>query len=127
MRLLTDTLVWGIFPEENGYLLGLYGPTGVPRRLRTKSVILAPGAYDRPYPFPGWAIPVPFTTDNRPLLGPVEALDGLLVATGLKSTIILTLLVGELVAAMITGRPADPRLAEFSPSRQFSPSVGPPE
>jgi glycine/D-amino acid oxidase-like deaminating enzyme len=65
----------------------------------------------------GWAIPVPFTTDSRPLLGPVEELDGLLVATGLKSTIILTPLVGELVAAMVTDSAPDPRLVEFSPSR----------
>jgi sarcosine oxidase subunit beta len=66
-----------------------------------------------------WASPVAFTADNRPLLGPVEALDGLLAATGLKSTIILTPLVGELVATMVTGSESDPRLAEFSPSRQL--------
>jgi hypothetical protein len=39
------------------------------------------------------------------------------VATGLKSTIILTPLVGVLMADMVTGRDLDPRLAEFSPSR----------
>jgi sarcosine oxidase, subunit beta len=64
-----------------------------------------------------WAIPVAFTSDSRPLLGAVDGLAGLLVATGLKSTIILTPLVGELVAGMVTGAPQDPRLAEFSPSR----------
>jgi glycine/D-amino acid oxidase-like deaminating enzyme len=67
-----------------------------------------------------WAIPVAFTADNRPLLGPVEELDGLVVAAGLKSTIILTPLVGELAAAMVAGSELDPRLAEFSPSRQLS-------
>jgi hypothetical protein len=36
---------------------------------------------------------------------------------GLKSTIILTPLIGALVAGMVTGRELDPRLAEFSPSR----------
>jgi sarcosine oxidase subunit beta len=65
----------------------------------------------------GWAIPVAFVPDNRPLLGPVDGVEGLLVATGLKSTIILTPLVGALVADMVTGRDLDPRLAEFSPSR----------
>ena len=64
-----------------------------------------------------WAIPVAFTADSRPLLGTVEGVAGLLVATALKSTIILTPLVGELVAGMVTGAPQDPRLAEFSPSR----------
>jgi hypothetical protein len=42
-----------------------------------------------------------------------------LVATGLKSTIILTPLVGELVAGMVTGAAQDPRLAEFSPTRMM--------
>ena len=65
----------------------------------------------------GWAIPVAFTADRRPLLGPVEGVAGLLVATALKSTIILTPLVGELMAGMVTGATPDPRLAEFSPSR----------
>ncbi|MGD8625487.1 MAG: FAD-binding oxidoreductase [Anaerolineae bacterium] len=64
-----------------------------------------------------WAIPVAFVPDNRPLFGPVEELPGLLVATGLKSTIILTPLFGALVADVVTGRDLDPRLAEFSPSR----------
>jgi sarcosine oxidase subunit beta len=64
-----------------------------------------------------WAIPVAFTADSRPLLGPVDGVAGLLVATGLKSTIILTPIVGELIAGMVTGAAWDPRLAEFSPSR----------
>jgi sarcosine oxidase subunit beta len=65
----------------------------------------------------GWAIPVAFVPDNRPLLGPLDEVTGLLVATGLKSTIILTPLVGALVADMVVGREVDPRLAEFLPSR----------
>lgn len=66
-----------------------------------------------------WAIPVAFTADSRPLLGPVEGVSGLFVATALKSTIILTPLVGEIVAGMITGAAQDPRLAEFAPSRRI--------
>ncbi len=54
---LTDTTVWGLFPEESGHLLCLYGPAGTPRRLRAKTVILAPGAYERLFPFPGWTLP----------------------------------------------------------------------
>lgn len=64
-----------------------------------------------------WAIPVAFTADSRPLLGPVGGVSSLFVATALKSTIILTPLVGEIVAGMITGAGQDPRLAEFSPAR----------
>jgi sarcosine oxidase subunit beta len=67
-----------------------------------------------------WAIPVAYTADSRPLLGAVEGVPGVLVATALKSTIILTPLVGELVAGMVTGAPLDPRLAEFSPTRATS-------
>jgi glycine/D-amino acid oxidase-like deaminating enzyme len=44
-------------------------------------------------------------------------MEGLVVATGLKSTIILTPLVGELVAQMVTGSHVDPRLEAFSPDR----------
>ena len=68
----------------------------------------------------GWAIPVTFTPDNRPLLGPVPGLEGLVIASGLKSTIILTPIVGELVAEMITGREVDPRLSEFAPLRTYA-------
>ncbi len=65
VRLLTGTSVWGLFPEDGpeqggeggGYLLCLYGPPGTPRRLKARAVILAPGAYDRPVPFPGWTLP----------------------------------------------------------------------
>jgi bacterioferritin-associated ferredoxin len=52
-----DTVVWGIFPENGDHLLCLYGPEDIPRRLRVKKVILAPGAYERPVPFPGWTLP----------------------------------------------------------------------
>lgn len=64
-----------------------------------------------------WAIPVAFTADSRPLLGPVDNVDGLVAATALKSTIILTPVVGELVADLIVDSRWDPRLAEFSPTR----------
>lgn len=81
VRVLADTAVWGIFPDltpqppllggegEFGapsfagrgtggrWLLCLYGPAGTPRRLLAQTVILAPGAHDRPVPFPGWTLP----------------------------------------------------------------------
>ncbi|MGD2040622.1 MAG: NAD(P)/FAD-dependent oxidoreductase [Anaerolineae bacterium] len=57
VRLLTGTSVWGLFPEDDGYLLCLYGPPGTPRRVKARAVILAPGAHDRPVPFPGWTLP----------------------------------------------------------------------
>jgi sarcosine oxidase subunit beta len=65
----------------------------------------------------GWAIPVAFLPDNRPLLGAVDGIEGLVVGTGLKSTIVLTPLAGVTIASLISGGGIDPRLAEFSPSR----------
>jgi NADPH-dependent 2,4-dienoyl-CoA reductase/sulfur reductase-like enzyme len=60
-QVLPNTVVWGIFVEpdreDEGFLLRLYGPSGTPRSLRAKKVILAAGAYDRPMPFPGWTLP----------------------------------------------------------------------
>jgi NADPH-dependent 2,4-dienoyl-CoA reductase/sulfur reductase-like enzyme len=58
-RVLSDTVVWGIFPDEGepGYLLCLYGAEGTARRIVAEKVILAPGAYDRPLPFAGWTLP----------------------------------------------------------------------
>jgi sarcosine oxidase, subunit beta len=64
-----------------------------------------------------WGIPVAHTADNRPLLGSVEGVENLYVAAGLKSTIVLTPIVGEIMAKMITGQDVDPRFTAFSPSR----------
>lgn len=64
-----------------------------------------------------WGIPVAHTADNCPLLGPVKGVENLFVAAALKSTIVLTPIVGEIIAKMITGQKVDPRFAEFSPLR----------
>ena len=71
-----------------------------------------------PHVIRSWAIPVAFTADNRPLLGPVDGIDGLVAATALKSTIIWTPVVGELVAGLIADSRWDARLDEFSPTRR---------
>ena len=57
-HLLSDVLVWGIFPAPNGagWQLALHGPLSPPR-LDAQILILAAGAYDRPIPFPGWTLP----------------------------------------------------------------------
>jgi glycine/D-amino acid oxidase-like deaminating enzyme len=96
------------------------------RRVTPGALPAVAGAAVRHYPalrgaavLRGWAIPVAFMADNRPLLGPVDEVGGLVVATGLKSTIVLTALAGAWVADVVTGHPLDPRLAEFSPSRSI--------
>ena len=48
-----DTVVWGIFDRRIVALA-----TGdESSRIETQTLILAPGAYDRPVPFPGWTLP----------------------------------------------------------------------
>lgn len=58
IRVLSNTLVWGIFegtrPET--WCLTLHGPNA-PNRLISRTVIIATGAYDRSIPFPGWDLP----------------------------------------------------------------------
>lgn len=58
VRWATSTLVWGVSPnaDAGGFTLALADDTGV-RRLHTQRLLLAPGAYDLPVPFPGWTLP----------------------------------------------------------------------
>ena len=37
ISVLSGTVVWGIFPEEDGYLLCLCGPACTPRRLKARN------------------------------------------------------------------------------------------
>ncbi len=55
---LVNTLVWGIFKEENSsqWLVALYGKEK-PYYIHADYLILACGAYDSPVAFPGWTLP----------------------------------------------------------------------
>jgi glycine/D-amino acid oxidase-like deaminating enzyme len=68
----------------------------------------------------GWAAPVAFTGDNLPFLGPVSGIEGLILATAFKSTVIVTPLVGETVAELITTGQTTLDLTPFSPDRTIS-------
>jgi glycine/D-amino acid oxidase-like deaminating enzyme len=70
-----------------------------------------------------WGIPVAHTADNRPLLGSVDEIKNFYVAAGLKSTIVMTPVVGKIMAELIAGGDIDPRLLAFSPSRIFSSGI----
>jgi glycine/D-amino acid oxidase-like deaminating enzyme len=65
----------------------------------------------------GWAAPVAFTDDSRPLLGPVSGLEGLILATAFKSTVVVTPLVGSLVTQLVSTGRTDMDLTPFSPDR----------
>lgn len=67
----------------------------------------------------GWAAPVAFTADGLPFLGPVADLPGLILATAFKSTVIVTPLVGRLVAQLVVEGRAELDLSPFSPDREM--------
>ncbi len=49
----TDTVAFGVFDTST---VGL-ARGGASERLTARTLVLAPGAYDRPVPFPGWTLP----------------------------------------------------------------------
>ncbi|MDH3674467.1 MAG: FAD-binding oxidoreductase [Anaerolineae bacterium] len=65
----------------------------------------------------GWAAPVAFTGDNLPFLGPVDGIQGLILATAFKSTVIVTPLVGETIAQLVVEGRTELDLTPFSPNR----------
>ena len=65
----------------------------------------------------GWAAPVAFTHDGLPFFGPVEGIDGLILATAFKSTVIVTPLVGQIVADLVVNGYANTNIDPFSPNR----------
>ena len=67
----------------------------------------------------GWAAPVAFTTDSLPFFGPAGDISGLILAAAFKSTVIVTPLVGEIVAQLVVEGDADIDLAPFSPDREI--------
>jgi glycine/D-amino acid oxidase-like deaminating enzyme len=68
----------------------------------------------------GWAAPVAFTADSLPFLGPVKGVEGLILATAFKSTVIVTPLVGETVAQLVLDGRTDLDLTPFSPDREVT-------
>jgi NADPH-dependent 2,4-dienoyl-CoA reductase/sulfur reductase-like enzyme len=48
-----DTVAWGVFDQRTVAVTS--GETT--ERLAARTLVLAPGAYDRPVPFPGWTLP----------------------------------------------------------------------
>jgi glycine/D-amino acid oxidase-like deaminating enzyme len=68
----------------------------------------------------GWAAPVAFTTDGRPFFGPVAGIEGLILATAFKSTVIVTPLVADTVAQLVTTGRTDIDLTPFAPDRELA-------
>jgi sarcosine oxidase, subunit beta len=64
-----------------------------------------------------WSAPVAYTADGCPLLGPVTGYAGLFLATAFRSTVIITPLVGELIADLVTRGTCELNLEPFLPDR----------
>ncbi|MCP4164497.1 MAG: FAD-binding oxidoreductase [Chloroflexi bacterium] len=65
----------------------------------------------------GWGAPVAYTNDGLPYLGPVSDIEGLILATAFKSTVIVTPLVGRTIAQLVIDRRTDLDITPFSPDR----------
>jgi glycine/D-amino acid oxidase-like deaminating enzyme len=64
-----------------------------------------------------WSTAVAFTKDDLPLLGPVAKVQGLYIATGFRSTVIVTPLVGETIAQLINAGTSELDIQAFLPER----------
>ncbi|MEE4279784.1 MAG: 2Fe-2S iron-sulfur cluster-binding protein [Halieaceae bacterium] len=58
VEFLFATTVWGVFPGPEIAVAS----AGRNRLLRARRIILSPGAFERPRPFPGWTLPGVMTT-----------------------------------------------------------------
>lgn len=56
-EILTGHTAWGVWREDGGFRVAAAGPEGGKLSLRAPRLIVASGAYDRPFPFPGWTLP----------------------------------------------------------------------
>jgi NADPH-dependent 2,4-dienoyl-CoA reductase/sulfur reductase-like enzyme len=58
VKFLFSTTVWGVFPGPELAVVS----SGANQLLRPRRIILSPGAFERPRPFPGWTLPGVMTT-----------------------------------------------------------------
>ncbi|RPI85769.1 MAG: FAD-binding oxidoreductase [Chloroflexi bacterium] len=64
-----------------------------------------------------WSAPVAHTADSCPLLGPSSRYQGLFLAAGFRSTVIVTPLIGETVAGLVTRGKLEFDISNFLPER----------
>lgn len=65
----------------------------------------------------GWSAAIADTRDGLPLFGPVAEFEGLYLATAFRSTVIVTPLVGETLAQLITSGKSELDIQAFLPER----------
>ncbi|NPV85112.1 MAG: FAD-dependent oxidoreductase [Anaerolineae bacterium] len=87
VQLLTGCLVWGLFEDHDkgSWVVQLALPDR-PMQVKADAVIIATGAYDRPFAFPGWTLPGVMTAGAGQILvktqGVVPGSKVLLTGTG---------------------------------------------
>jgi len=87
------------------------------RRLSELALALLPGLAEQPF-MRAWAGLRPHARDGLPLIGPLEGLDRLYIATGhFRNGILLGPLTGRLVSESILGEQPSFPLEAFSPKR----------
>jgi sarcosine oxidase subunit beta len=64
-----------------------------------------------------WSARPPFTPDSKPALGFLPSPKGVMVATGFKSTVVVTPVIGDIVARTIRDGKSPIDISEFSPVR----------
>jgi len=60
----TESLVWGLFEDKELAIMR----DGNLELLKADQIVIAPGAYDRPVPFPGWTLPGVFTAGGTQVM-----------------------------------------------------------
>jgi sarcosine oxidase subunit beta len=73
--------------------------------------------------FRSWSAPVADVPDGRPLLGPVESISGLYIASAFRSTVIITPYVGKLITQLITTGNCELDLSNFLPERKLNEAI----
>lgn len=64
-----------------------------------------------------WSAPVAHTGDSCPLLGSSSRYQNLFLAAGFRSTVIVTPLIGETIARLVTGKKSEFDISNFLPER----------
>jgi NADPH-dependent 2,4-dienoyl-CoA reductase/sulfur reductase-like enzyme len=94
VEFLLETVVWGVF---DGRQLSTVTKNKTTREFWAETLILAPGAYERPVPFPGWTLPGVMTAGGLQKLVKLQwVLPGksyLLVGTGPLQLVVASQLV----------------------------------
>ncbi|MCP4416857.1 MAG: FAD-dependent oxidoreductase [Chloroflexi bacterium] len=68
VEILSGTTVWSMFRDEETALFTLHLQGHAIRSVQATTLLLAPGSYDRPLPFPGWQLPGVMTLGGAQML-----------------------------------------------------------